>query len=257
MAVIGLIYNVYGTVGDHYYVKANCLTLPKDLPNKQHLSSFGISAEKGDLFVALCEKLQKLFARYWTISDIPFVTFNVVYCSPYLINHPQKTAIIVYFKHKYLTEFWSNFDIYSNLNLKQHYENDGIVVYIDRNTMLTGAATVIQWAMNPKQEEAIATNKPTLKQINNAWYKDVRLRTQLFSEAEAVINHFIITKELDVYIPDFTVVPIYRVRRYQKAYELINKLYTPAFIMTLPLTFNKEKYTILFPMPRIKNICMS
>ena len=61
-------------------------------------------------------------------------------------------------------------------------------------------------------------------------------------------DKFILTKKIKIYIPEFLVVPVYHARRHYKAYNLLQEIYKPFMIMTLPvLTDNGNIYTALFP----------
>ena len=90
------------------------------------------------------------------------------------------------------------------------------------------------------------TPEAKLDQIMHNWYKPEEYNT-LVKLSEQTISNFVVTGEINIYIPGYLTIPSYHIRRYKKALDTIESLYKPKFVMTLPIYRGNTCYTVLFP----------
>lgn len=109
---------------------------------------------------------------------------------------------------------------------------------------------VVNWLTQQRSTKTTPPEKFNITKIHEGWYPVSDFRTELLAGAKSIIDEFMVKKRLNIYVPDFMVVPVYHIRRFQKAQKVLHTKYQPVFVMSLPYKRQNEMYTILFPICR-------
>lgn len=263
---VELNYTVENVDIDSYYLSLNDskIALPDEL--HYHLDGLGITVKTVDNYITtkqtarrdlgelFCEKICDLLISYWDFTlGLPYLKFTgdtnrlddvfklrpvVVYC----VNSENTVSDITqrYMDAlPFLTRF--TFLAYPEHHHFKVLSQEHMFVNNWLNAQQINAARVPM----VKQLE-----KLNIAKVHSNWYPDEEQRTELLTAANAVITTFVIRKGLNMYIPDFMVVPVYHIRRFQRAQQILKTKYNPHFVMSLPLQFKKAEYTILFPIEK-------
>lgn len=108
----------------------------------------------------------------------------------------------------------------------------------------------VGWLRQHRNIESVPVEKFNIAKIHEGWYPVSDFRAELLAGAKSIIDEFMVKKRLNIYVPDFMVVPVYHIRRFQKAQKVLHTKYQPVFVMSLPYKRQNEMYTILFPICR-------
>lgn len=112
-------------------------------------------------------------------------------------------------------------------------------------------AFALSWLAQRKYDlrhARLQSDKYNIQKRMNDWYPLEPMRNAMVLQAKEIIDNFLLTKKLNLYVPDFLIVPSFHIRRYQKALSILTTLFEPIFIMPLPMVFQeKHQYTIMLP----------
>ena len=216
-------------------------TLMSDMQVPSALSHFGFFCTTNeDVYAVLCNKLQSLLTAHWNYINVPAFYFHTSE-----FNHTKLTdeqLHILFFKMRQGT--WTQEVIAQEI--VDIIQQNKLHLYISNKLYTNLAGAVIQLLKQGYDGYDLRTPSK-LNQVHESWYPNRQYREKLFAHAHGTLSQFIITKKLDLYVPAFSVVPIYHIRHYHRAYDLLTQEHHPNFIMTLPCEFQGEKMTILFP----------
>lgn len=223
---------------NRYYVKL--VQGQPEIPLKLYrilnkLSGFGVTCEPDQVFNKTCDRLQMVLSQYWDSDIIPTFKFLYVYCAGAL---PNKETL-VWFDNKFTLQEVCRALQFLNIAVYLSPEHTTSVTMIN-----DGVVDVSSFRITHSNELL------ELDRVHRSWYRDENFRGALFAIAEELIRHFVVTKDLDLYIPSLSVVPIYHIKHFQRAHQILTTLYNPKFIMTLPLDFQGKRYTVLFPVTK-------
>lgn len=228
-----------------------------DIPgiNLDEIDSFTFSADKDvwphylrkptDIMRVFVQQNDSAWGRAFTNASIPVVAlFCVTNASQFPTLKQFDRPLFIYYTnkkmeyHAWLDTIISDLSMVSKCYLADFYEG-----------ILTKDPHMIRAALRQRHNKAYMDAQQqekydTISRMHH-WYKnDAR---EIIDAAKEAIQHFVITKKYNKYIPDFLVVPIYHITRYHKAYKLLVEKHPVEFIMTLPVTVAEKRYTILFP----------
>lgn len=233
-----------------YIEQADLHLLSKDLPvgllDELVSISITIPIEKrntiGDL---LCERLSAILNDFWSFRyGIPSFTFRGA-TNKLLDCYKWNRPVFVFFLRgsnnlQDQLRNWSN-----TLTLMSKYT---FVAFEPSSIRTTQHKVALTWLSQFLEQPSRAPSKPQrTKELMHNWYSSNGLETRLQEEAENVINTFVFNRNYDKDIEGYLVVPVYHIKRYERALKVLNELYSPAFVMSLPLTLESQSFTVLFP----------
>ena len=254
--LVDITYTVKRNGMNHFFFIEDQLLNQLELPIgiKDEIASFGASPNTdtwphSSIQLAVLQRLSSLFKKHWDLTfGLPRFRFS---------GDTEKLGDEL--KHRTLLLFISFNDSVENNVIGMYQEALSFcskVVFQSSNFMSTDHRAINTYLRQCQYDKQVAQIKKmstdfTLRMRN--WYPDTEHYDKLMTAANTAIETFITVKQLNLFIPNFLVVPVYHIRRYQKALSLITEAYTPNFIMTLPIEVNGKSYTILFPIS-YKNI---
>lgn len=224
----------------------NALHLPVNLRDELCSVSFTVSdySKTGEEF---CLKLSKIFKEYWKLDyGIPIVSlsgdlnkFDDVYkvgkILIFFLTDKSKAAEQA-LSWRNATQFLSRFTFIAF----SETSGSSVVTKEHRVAQLWLEQFIQTPAATPK-------NRYDLRKVMHDWYLTDDLDKKLIEAADAAITSFVYARKYDREIPGSLVVPVYHYIRYEKAVKILNALYGPKFIMSLPLQIENQEYTVLFP----------
>ena len=247
--IVDITYTVVRNQNNHLlFISDECLQglhLPYEV--KDELASFG--AEVGlqwphdSVQLSIVARLSSILRKYWSLEyGVP--RFRFIGDTEKLGDELRHRAALIFIR----------FDGISSEDLLEIYSDvvsqcSKLVFFTDRFAS-TDHKAIQTYLRQQRYEQHMAQAKKLHADFTarmSSWYTDTELRNLITNDAQVAIETFITKKSLDIFIPNFLVVPVYHIRRYQKAVELINEVYMPDFIMSLPLVVADKGYTVLFP----------
>ena len=256
--MIKLVYSVFALPENKYLFKYSLTSLNVPAIVVMEMSSFGITCEPEEFLSKTGERLRAILEEKWLSDEVPYFFFNYVGFTAPLDKLP--TSMYVHFKRKSDTEE-SNYQWFKyNCTKTKDTSFTDAVLYLSPTEILTSDPAIRSWFKNPIPA-ITPTSKPLLTTVHKSWYPDAALRNALMKMGLLAIEHFLVAKELDMYIPAYSVVPVYHIRHFRRAYQILTDQYHPKFIMTLPIRKDKmftpyyescslsakNQYTVLFP----------
>lgn len=247
--MVDITYTITRNQDNHFlFISDECMAsinLPQEI--KDEFSSFGAEANKNwpcnTIQLAIVARLRTLLKEFWDLK-YGVARFRFVGDIEKIgdeLRH-RATLIFVPFDNIPLEQL---VDAYSDAALQCSR-----FVFFGTSLVTTDHNTVQSYLNQQRYEQRILRAKRRHSDFNVrmcGWYPEAELRETLISEAQTAIETFVTKKSLDIFIPNFLVVPVYHIRRYQKALQLISEVHMPNFTMSLPLEVNGKGYTILFP----------
>lgn len=261
-----ILYNIERDGSSHFlaYMSTedyNKINLPNEI--KDNIVSFGLSIDSKklkelsfndtnlepkiitDLF---CCSLKNVYEKYWNFKyGVPIFKFKgktgkfeqALKDNALVLFFCNKSTTIANIVHKYLQSITNVPNIYFLAEQDDIYFK---YTSLEHNNIRAWLQTK---GINFKYEDKKLS---PIEQRLQQWYPDKEFRNKLLQLTKQTIDKFVLTKKIKIYIPEFLVVPVYHARRHYKAYNLIQEIYHPYMIMTLPvLTDNGNIYTALFP----------
>lgn len=208
--------------------------------------------DNADIPLKLCEKLYSVWHKLDTDSSILPIIFELT------DNRCNTTSCFIY-DDKVTCETWKK--IIAEGKGKLLFCSQPIVV--DNEKYPTGQNTnEIKFSFvtddKAKISEWLKTNTDqSLYKLKVSAKYDTRIRMinwygsenakKIMEDSENELTKFVLAVNFGIYIPNFLTVPCYHAKRYQQALDILEHVYHPEFIMTLPLVSTGIKYTILFP----------
>ena len=197
---------------------------------------------------AICEKIKQLFDANWNLETlgIPAIQFN--------FNNCKRIANI--FKHHPVLIFTTGTET----------RGKAVTIWNDCIKMLpkftflggnTGKSFelvtqdlnfVLAWLQRYSGD--IGLNRGLKYDFNHLltnWYRNSTLLEELRKDSSNVIATFVVKTNLNKYIPEYLIVPIYNLKRYRKAVSILSEKYKGSFIMSLQIPC--KDYAVLFPIP--------
>ena len=255
-----LTYDVVTKDKKYYFnslINIDSLLIPDNV--KDEIESFGTVMQKnayketpGGLF---CYRLNQLLSKHWKLSyGIP-----VIYFKGNIDNIGDN------FKNRYITIFsiFGEFEKVDRIidEYKRTISNFSKITFMAEPLELLNTFHIIttdhaeayecmHTIKNVERQKIYSQAKYNFKIRMYNWYPDITYREGLLNMAKDLLDNFVYTKQLKVYIPEFIVVPAYNYSRYQKCLQLINQKHSPSFVMTLPMLYQHEWFTIMFPMKK-------
>ena len=253
--MIPLEYRVFALPENRYFLK-----LLSEGNLLDELESIGITCEKEVFFSTLGAKLQQILADGWEEDTLPY--FRLEYVGfPNVEELP--TYLYIYFRHKGTTDELTC-ELYREQALIDPLAKK-VMLYVGATEVITSKDFIKNWFKRP----VLPNNniRPLLTTVHKSWYPDEKLRNTLMEMGLLAIEHFLVAKELDLYVPAYSVVPVYHVRHMQRAYQILTRQHKPVFIMSLPIHKNnifapyyakanipaKNQYTVIFPITKDLN----
>ncbi len=202
----------------------------------------------------ICSKINDVLDTYWDIEKygIPLVT--IVGDTSNLDMGFRNKKILMYTLgcNKYNNpELWIN-----GINEEFKWPDDKNLVFLSRyggtednySVIATSAEFAIAWLSKVNCTTNVVADSPEarLTRIMHNWYKDEEYNN-LVTLSERAISDFVVLGKINIYIPGYLTIPSYHIKRYKKALDLINSIYNPEFVMTIPIYRGNTSYTVLFP----------
>lgn len=118
-------------------------------------------------------------------------------------------------------------------------------------TDLTIAASWVKFQFDEKHTQD--NDYDFLFKLMQRWYGQSHADS-LITQATVAISDFLVSRNLNIYIPKYLVIPVYHIKRYAKAQKLLTQIFDPLFVMSLPITYQNNNYTVLFPILKGQNL---
>ena len=193
----------------------------------------------------LSERLTEILKRVWKFKyGIPAFFFNGQ-TNKLLDCYKWNRAVFVFFLNadKNLQDQITAWETALTLCTKYTF-----VAFEPSAIRTTQHKVAMTWLSQFTEQPTRTPVKPNkTKELMHNWYSSNNLDVRLQEEADDVISSFVFARNYDKEIEGYLVVPVYHVKRYEKALKVLTELYNPAFIMSLPLTLESQSFTILFP----------
>ena len=249
VTIVDITYSVVRNQNNHFlFIPDECLQtlhLPSEVLDE--LSSFGAEAgiqwPHDSVQISIVSRLSAILKKLWSLEyGIPRFRFT---------GDTEKLGDEL--RHRSSLIFVSFPDAASENVLESYSEavsQCSKLVFFASQFASTDHKAAQTYLRQQRYEQHVAQEKKLHADFTArmaGWYPDSTFREALRNGAQTAIETFITKKSLDIFIPNFLVVPVYHIRRYQKAVELITEVYAPNFIMTLPLSVDGKMYTVLFP----------
>lgn len=195
----------------------------------------------------ICEKIKQLLDTAWDLESlgVPVVNFNFINCKKIGNNFRHHPVLIfttgVTDKVKAVAIWQAAIKMLPKFTFLGSYpgkpfdlitqDSDFIYPWLQRYT----TDTVLNGSL-----------KYNCTHLLKSWYHDELLET-LQQDSFREICTYVIRANINRYIPEYLIVPMYHVKRYRKAMDILATKYAQALIMTIPLP--GTEYLILFPIP--------
>ena len=247
--LIDITYTVKRNGSNHFFFISDQILESLNLPIniKDEIASFGASAETEawpylNIQTVALHKLRTLFQDNWDVSlGLPRFRFDGD--TEKLGDELRHRSLLLFIPFESPDE-----DLLAMYASALSFCSK--VVFQSTNFMSTDHKAIGTYLRQQRYDRQIAQIKKVSADFAlrmQSWYTDTWLHDQLMASAKIAIETFLTQKQLNLFIPNFLVVPVYHIRRYQKALSLITDTYSPNFTMTLPITVDKKNYTVLFP----------
>lgn len=196
----------------------------------------------------ICEKIKQLFDAAWDLEGlgIPAIRFDFHNCK----------RIANSFKHHPVLIFTTGV---TNRNRALQIWDESIRL-LPKFTFLGGRVAksfelitpdinfVTTWLHRYGDNTEIHRNpKYDCDHLLKSWYNDGSLLEELRKDSSNAIATYVVKTNLNKYIPEYLVVPIYNVKRYHKAVTILSDKYKGSLIMSLQIP--GKDYAVLFPIP--------
>lgn len=252
-------YHVDDLENDEYYLYLEEPSLER-LPTQlaESLDGIGISiptiidfitikaTRRKDIGELFCERIYERLVEHWDYDlGLPYIKFTGSING--LDDLFKQRPVVLYLDQQQTTAYMDAMPFLTRFTFLAQPDTHHFKVISQDHVFLVHWLEV---AHTLQLQQARNDTKFDINKIHANWYPDAALREELLARANNAISEFVVRKGLDIYIPEFMVVPVFHIRRYQKAQHILRAKFDPYFIMTLPITLDRSTYTILFPISR-------
>lgn len=264
MKLVTLTYTISAIDNNNYYVyiadkSLEQLMLPSEV--KDEINSFGVNIKNTDTYFNISQKItgKDLGELICTkILELLDATWDISYGLPYILFSGDTNKLDDIFKQRPVL-IYRKLCEQDAINLKDWQES---ITFCRKFTFLALEANnhfsvisqdhsfVRQWLVQLYVQQSTGSTASSqsydIDKLHASWY-NIANREEILTAAKTVVDEFQIRKRLNIYIPDFIVVPVYNIRRFKKAQDILTYKFQPQFVMTLPVSAEDGMYTVLFP----------